>query len=98
MQESVGEEKYASYRQNMNRLQGRITGAKRTGQAVRSMRLPLMILASRLEVILMDIWRKRTAQPFHKPVDSREYPEYRQKVVNPISLTDIRTNTGASLL
>jgi len=78
--------------QRQARDRDRTTGAKRSGQATRSMRLPLLILASHLENVLMDVWRKRIAPPFHYPVDSRDYPDYRIKVPQPISLNDIRNN------
>eukprot|EP01041_Mallomonas_annulata_P005301 gene5301-10601_t len=68
------------------------SGAKRAGQTLRSMRLPLMVLSARLESILMDVWRKKVAPPFHHHVDQRLYPDYRTVITRPICLNDIRMN------
>jgi hypothetical protein len=57
-------------------------------------RLPQLMLAVKLEKILMDCWAKKGAITFWYPVDVTKIVGYRERVQFPICLNDIRDKVG----
>jgi hypothetical protein len=53
-------------------------------------RLPRVSLAMKLEKEVMTIWGQKESELFRYPVDRSLYPDYYHRIVNPISLQDIR--------
>ncbi len=53
-------------------------------------RRPHVIMADRLEAIRSAIESRPSSGPFHKPVNRRAWPQYYEKISNPIDLATIR--------
>ena len=53
-------------------------------------RRPHVIMADRLEAIRAGVEARPTSGPFHKPVNRRQWPQYYEKISNPIDLATIR--------
>ena len=53
-------------------------------------RRPHVIMADRLESIRSAIESRPSSGPFHKPVNRRTWPQYYEKISNPIDLSTIR--------
>ena len=72
------------------------TVAKRKGTSNRKERgsirdrRPHVIMADRLEAIRGAVEARPSSGPFHKPVNRRAWPQYYEKISNPIDLSTIR--------
>jgi transcription initiation factor TFIID subunit 1 len=66
------------------------TGNNRRERGAGRQRLPHVIFSTRLEKIRMDVERFPSSGPFLRPVDRRKFPEYYEKIVDPIDLQTIR--------
>jgi transcription initiation factor TFIID subunit 1 len=53
-------------------------------------RRPHVIMADRLETIRAGVEARPASGPFHKPVNRRQWPQYYEKISNPIDLATIR--------
>jgi len=53
-------------------------------------RRPHVIMADRLEAIRSLVEARPASGPFHKPVNRRQWPQYYEKISNPIDLATIR--------
>lgn len=81
------DEEYEVY-ENIARRKG--TSNRKERGSIRERR-PHVIMADRLEAIRAGVEARPTSGPFHKPVNRRQWPQYYEKIPNPIDLATIRT-------
>jgi hypothetical protein len=94
-EEMIEEREYDRYHKKSSTNSRQVRGAgtysqRSTVSQQRHLRLPHVLLAANLEIILCSIWNKKIASLFRAPVDLVAYPDYSDFVKQPISLQEIR--------